>query len=635
MKKLLSLVLVLVMVLSVASFASAEELTVYHDYQTTANEMETWLPQASQSAKELNVMTNYIDGLVYNDAHGKLVPLAAESWSANEDSTVWTFNIREGMCWVDVNGEYKGDVVAEDWVIGAEWVLNQAKNSGTNSSMLLETVKGAQEYYDFTVAQDAAAKDLTINDQFAEMVGIEATDDYTLVCTMKEPCPYFDTIATYVCLFALPQGMIDELGSVEAVLAVNNETLWYSGPYTVTTYNQGSEKVLTKNPLYWNEEANLFDEVTITMVESAAKAYELYLAGELDRVSLSQADTASIYDDPTNPNYDYLVEARPTKYSYQIHFTWERKNADGSLDEQWNTAVANEAFRKSWYYGLDLTDYFARTNYVYPYHCTNYTYTGSGVAQTTDGVDYINLVMDRLEGGKGLYPSETEFNRVNKELAAQYKAQAIEELTAKGVTFPVEVNYYYQGSNDVAAKTALVLQQMFNDCLGEDYVKFNINTYVSSVANEVRKPQLASIYINGWGADFGDPLNFVGQETYDEPNAYYSNSYSIINHATDEDLIATYKEFTELVGKAKAITAADKYDERLAAFADSEAYFIDHCLTIPCYVDVSWQMTKVNDYTKVYAAYGIAAYRYENYETKTEPYTTADYEAIKAAFEAK
>ena len=157
-----------------------------------------------------------------------------------------------------------------------------------------------------------------------------------------------------------------------------------------------------------------------------------------------------------------------------------------------------------------------------------------------------------------------------------------------------------------------------------------ILTYVSSLKNEVRMPHLASFYINGWGADFGDPVNFVGQETYGEDNAYYSIEYSRINDATDEDLIATYKEFTDLVAAARLIV--DDYDARLDAFAKSEAYMVQHALVIPCYIDISWQLTKVNDYTKIYAAYGISTYRYENWETQDTPYTTEQYDAIKAAF---
>jgi oligopeptide transport system substrate-binding protein len=197
----------------------------------------------------------------------------------------------------------------------------------------------------------------------------------------------------------------------------------------------------------------------------------------------------------------------------------------------------------------------------------------------------------------------------------------------------VEVDYYIMGNNTTAAETAKVLENIFAEGLGEDYVKLVTKTYISSLANEVRKPRYASIFINGWGADFADPINFLGQETYDDTAAYYSNAYSMINDAKDEDLIAAYKEFTDLTVAAKAIT--DDIDARYAAFAKAEACFLDHCLTIPMSYEVAWELTKINNYSKVYSAYGMQAYRYVDWETNTDGYTTEDMEAFAAAYAAE
>lgn len=243
-----------------------------------------------------------------------------------------------------------------------------------------------------------------------------------------------------------------------------------------------------------------------------------------------------------------------------------------------------------------------------------------------EGVDYTQMVRDEL----GLQYSNETYARVDAEKAAAYKAQAMEELSAKGVTFPVEIDYYIQGNNQTAKDSADTLAQIFSDCLGDDYVKLNILTYVSSLANEVRIPQLASIFINGWGADFADPVNFLGQETYGEDNAYYSVNYSMINNATDEDLIATYTEFTQMVNDAKAIT--DDQTARYTAFAKAEAYFLNHALAIPCNYEVAWELTCINPYSKVYSAYGIQAYRYVNWETNDAIYTTDEVAALLEAY---
>ena len=65
-----------------------------------------------------------------------------------------------------------------------------------------------------------------------------------------------------------------------------------------------------------------------------------------------------------------------------------------------------------------------------------------------------------------------------------------------------------------ALDSANVLAQAISDSLGDDFVQLNIKTYVSSAQKEIYEPKLQSINISGWGADYGDPLNYIGQETY-------------------------------------------------------------------------------------------------------------------------
>lgn len=635
MKKTLSMVLAIAMMLTMllaAIPASAEELTDLRTYQTVANEMEYFNIHSSQGAVDLNVLTNCLDGLLTNDAKGNLIGNAAKEYSSEDGGKTWKFVLNEGMKWVDYTGTtVKADVVAEDWLTGLEWVLNYAKNSSqANTSMPIEMIAGAAEYYEYTKelaeTDEAAALALGL-DKFKEMVKVSAPDYYTLIYECTDQLAYFPTLATYNCLYPVSAKLIEEIG-VEGYQNLTFDTMWYSGAYTMTEFIHGNEKTLTANPFYWNTECKRFNTVNIKMVDSALVAYQLFQTGELDNVTLEASTLQTIYESENNEWHDYLVEMRPTKYSYQIHFVWDKKNEDGSADDNWNKAIANENFRLAMYYGLDLTDYLARTNAINPLSCQNYCYTANGVATTTAGKDYTSLVREKL----GLEYSSETYSRVDAAKAAEYKAKAIEELTAEGVTFPVELDYYISGGNQASKDTADVLTQIFNDCLGADFINFTTKTYVSSLTNEVRIPQLASIYINGWGADFGDPINFLGQETYAEDNAYYSQNYSMINNATDADLIATYEEFTRLTNAAKAIT--DDNDARMDAFAEAEAYFVSKALCIPCNYAVNWQLSCVNDYTKAFAAYGIQAERYVNWETNSDVYTTAEYEEIKAAYNA-
>lgn len=625
MKKYLSFVLALVLVLtSIAFTASADEIKDLRAYETIAREMETWCYHYSQAAVDLNVLSNFYDHLLTNDANGALVPCVAKEWSSPDGGQTWIFKLNEGVTWVDYQGNYKADCTAQDWVTGLEWVLNYGKNQAANTSMPIEMIKGAGDYYAYTkeLGEEEAKKLGT--EKFLEMVGLEAPDDYTLIYHCVDKLSYFPSVACYNCLAPLSAKLIEEIG-VDGYFGADYTTMWYNGPYTCSEYIYQNEKVLSKNEAYWNKDnVKLFDTVTIKMVESADVAFQWFSAGDLDYIDLNQANLSTIYNNEGNEFHDNLVEARPTKYSYQMHFCWDKKNEDGSADTNWNTAIANENFRLALYYGLDITDYLARTNFIHPLSCQNFCYTANAVSVNSEGKDYTQMVRDEL----GLQYDSEKFVRADAAKAAEYKAKAIEELTAAGVELPVKMTHYIMGSDQTAKDSADTLAQIISDCLGDDLVVLEIRTYVSKLNTEVRDPQLASIYINGWGADFADPVNFLGQETYGDDNAYYSKAYSKINNATDKKLIATYKEFTDMVNTAKAIT--DDLDARYAAFAKAEAFWIQHALTIPWSYEVTWKVTSINEYSKIYTAYGNQSERYVNWETNSDLYTTEDYEAFKA-----
>jgi len=622
MKKLVSLVLALMLVLGSVSFAAAE-VTDLLDYTTIANEMETFCYQYSQKAQDLNVLSNCYDHLLTNDPNGGLQPAVAKKWYADEAGTTWTFELNEGIKWVDYQGNIKADMVAEDFATGLEWVLNYHKNASANTSMPIQMIEGAEAYYNYTKElSEEEGKALKL-DKFYEMVGVACPDNKTITFKTVAVMNYFPTLSCYNCLAPLSAALIEEIG-VDGYFGASYDTMWYNGPYTITYYVQGNEKILTKNPHYWNaENVKLFDTVTVKMVEDANRAYDLFMAGELHYVELSESQITMIQNDPSHDFHDCLVPMLPTKYSYNWHWNYAKLLEDGTPDTNWNTAIANEAFRQAIYVGVDLTDYLARINVVNPLSCQNFTYTTSNLVAKSDGTEYSQMVLDLL----GMKYDPNTFTRYDAEKAAAYKAQAIEELTAKGVTFPVGLDWYISASSATAKDTADVLAQNFADFLGEDFIKFNTKTYVTSYNQEVIVPQLHSMWSSGWGADYADPVNFLGQEIDFDDNAYYAVTYGNVDQATDPELKALYKEFTDLVNAAHAIT--DNTDARYEAFAKAEAFFIEHALCLPTYFNKGIQLTQINDYPNINSLYGNQSQRYVNWEVSETVYTAEEYGNLK------
>ena len=618
----------------------ATPLKEFISFESGNRELESWNMLYTQKAEDANVVTNLWDGLLSFDRYGKVVPAIASSWEHNEDATVWTFHLRDDVDWVDCNGEVKAHLTSKDFLVGFEWVMNAIKNEANNTSMPNDTIVGAYEYYALTKEAGDAAADMTYEDMLAAGVGIEAPDDYTLVFTCPSACPYFDTVAAYNSFYPVAPALIEELG-VDGFRSCDNTTMWYNGPYVVEEYIQGNTKSYIPNPNYYDA-ANVsrFERFTVTMISDGSISLQLYQNRELDEVDLGESNITTIQSDPSNEYNQQLCEKRAKKFSYCFIFNYDKKNTDGTPDENWNKAIANKAFRQCFSKGMVLNKFFARYNPINPLKCENDFFTMKGLCYTSDGTDYTNLVAKEMGLDNEAYDGKTMKRlRANNGDITELKKQATEELSAIGVTFPVHCSYYILAGSTSALDSATVLKQCFTDSFGDDFIVLDINTFVSSTMKEVVAPKLQSFVHMGWGADFGDPINFLTQIIVHDDNAYYScnmtNIAGIVNNGPasyQKDLVAAYEKFTDLVNEGRAIV--DDTDARYAAFAKAEAYFLDENLIFPTVYDITWCLTHVNEYSKINAMYGPCNYKAVNWETSEEAYTTEQYDAFAAAFDA-
>ena len=155
---------------------------------------------------------------------------------------------------------------------------------------------------------------------------------------------------------------------------------------------------------------------------------------------------------------------------------------------------------------------------------------------------------------------------------------------------------------------------------------------MSSIRNEVNIPSLHSISIGAWGADYGDPQNFLTTIWSGDDGASWGVYQEHINEATTAAVDA-FAQFSDLARQGMEITG-DK-DERYEQLAQAEAYAINHALIIPLrLIGMNWSLTKTNAYAQPYASYGVQRNMYKNWQTSQEPYTTEEYKQFQADFEA-
>ena len=168
MKRLLAFALALTMVFalaacggksgttdSTAAAPTAAAVTENAVYRTLyASEVTTLNYLITGQTNELNIAANVVDCLVEYDSYGNVEPALATSWEQNEDATVWTFHIREGVNWVDKDGNVVAPVTANDWVSSAHYACDANNDSDTFYTMS-GVIAGADAYYDWTAYQMA------------------------------------------------------------------------------------------------------------------------------------------------------------------------------------------------------------------------------------------------------------------------------------------------------------------------------------------------------------------------------------------------------------------------------------------------------------------------------------------------
>ena len=570
-----------------------------------SGEVNTLNYLTTDNAVDTEVAANVEDSLVEYDQYGNIKPCLAESWSSNDDMTQWTFKIRQGVKWVDKKGKAVADVTANDWVTTAKYVNDAAHESGTQYMYSTGAiVHGAQEYYDYTAYMIASENGTKTTDEdgnaidpvaeaSADDIGVKATDDYTLVYTLDQPCPFFLSVLSYASYLPVNQAFLDKEGDN---FGLDNDSLLYCGAYTLSTYEPQESHVLKKNPLYWDKDNVKIDEIQSTYnAEATSVEASMYKSGEIDRASISSDLLNSWLSDAATK--DQVHGTRPNNsYSYFYCFNFDPEFDAQYEPDNWKKAVNNENFRKAMMAALDRLKAITvnepeeeNAKAVLNNTVTPSAFTSAG------GKDYTQF--DALK-------DITAGDSFDADAAVKYRDAAKKELQAAGCTFPIKVLMPYNPSTTNWDKECQVVEQQMEGVLGSDFIDIIVQAgpdtgFLSSIR---RSGKYAFMKCN-WGADYADP------QTWTEPFTE-GNSYNFWDTSEDSNTQKIYKDWSDKVAAAGAIYNDD--NARYSAYAEAEAMLIQHAIIVPFSIsDNGYEVNKVNPLEGEYAPYGMALQRYK------------------------
>jgi peptide/nickel transport system substrate-binding protein len=181
------------------------------------------------------------DALAYVDSTtGEVVPQIAESIEPNDDGTVWTVTLRDGVTFSD-GTPFDAEAVKFNWERIAD-----PENKSANMA----------------VAQ--------------RITSIEVVSPLVLEATLGEPNLFFDrTIANELTFVGSPTA-IREKGARFAEEPVG------AGPFLFDSWVRDSHMTFTRNPDYWQEGLPRLDELTIKVIADGSQRYNSLVTGDID-----------------------------------------------------------------------------------------------------------------------------------------------------------------------------------------------------------------------------------------------------------------------------------------------------------------------------------------------------------------
>ena len=679
MKKFLALLLAVVMVLSLAACGSeapapapteapaeqpaetpaeqpaeeptaepVEEYTGPDTFSMIANFDITTLDYVyNNKSSNGDYVNNFVEGLLTQDNHGKLVPGMASEWSCNDDASEWTFTIRDDAVWSTSAGEEYDAVTAEDFVTG----LKHAVDSKSETlGLVADLIVGLREYSEGTGKW--------------EDVGIKA-DGNQLTYTLTGPCGYFDGMTTYTILWPINAEFLESKGSDFG--AVEPDSILYNGCYILSSLVPAQEVRFDANPNYYDAKNVFVQHVVVTYSDGKdpAQNFNMFVNGEVTSTTVNQslpevvAKAAELY-----PDNQY--KSMTTATSYWGAFNWDRQMYALYNDPSVSTTSKTDAQKADAKAAILNADFRRAVYAAYSAHAVEAITLGEehadGVirntlvpytfAMTTDGRSYGSIVekyaAELVADYEGIDLNDGHDAWYNPELAKTFAERAKEALGDSVSEWPIHIDVPVYAASENQKNMQLAMKKSVEDAIGDyavidlQFLEGNSSVYYSSFYNMPtgEENSIDLVFGAGWGPDYGDPLTYLHCFDIHDGDMLNYSGINIESQGQSDEQKAVLEtlglnEVQEIVDQATAATG----DERIELFAKAEAMLLTNGILRPYSTSgANISISKVKPFTVGYGLYGQAAYNQVPYfkymQLLDEPVTTAEYEAAKEAWMA-
>jgi oligopeptide transport system substrate-binding protein len=268
-------------------------------------------PYNAQETEGVQVVHQLFQSLTAFDPSDatKLLPAAADSWSANSDATVWTFKLNKTDKFSDGT-----PVTAKDFI----YAWNRIANPNTLNTATKKVDPSTISYHLAPVkgyAQVQAGK-------ATEMSGLKAIDDYTLEVTLAEPFGDFAYVVGHPALAPVEQSLVENGVDYNGTKVAFGDMPVGNGPFKMSEpWKHGQYVKVVRNDNF-NGTKPYLDGVNFMTFKDPDTAYLEFQSGNLDFAQISlgkikdaQAKYGTSADGFTsNPGSQVLLGAENSVY---------------------------------------------------------------------------------------------------------------------------------------------------------------------------------------------------------------------------------------------------------------------------------------------------------------------------------
>ncbi len=214
-------------------------------------------PAESTGIADATVIRHVFEGLVGFDPDSNLVPELASSWVVNDDATVFTFTLREGVSFHD-GTPFNAETAAAYY----NWVLDPSSSGARGRA------------------------------QLAGVTSVEATGPYELTFTRDS------SNGSFLFNLALSNSRITSPASIELYGEDIGRNPVGTGPFRFVSWEDGVSLTLERNPDYWGEPA-LTDTLVFLEVPNNSTRLAMLQSGEADFIeNLAPQLVSTVEADP-------------------------------------------------------------------------------------------------------------------------------------------------------------------------------------------------------------------------------------------------------------------------------------------------------------------------------------------------